>query len=199
MRRLRLSVVLLFSACSVATSDVDPGAETPTPDPGSDPDPDPGSDPDPGETDDCPPSDLGYLGVIPGGIATILPVDERDPDGSRRRIYSGDIDPTMQLRVELWEGYGVFSEQPVEPGSYPVEGDLATCGVCVELSVTTGEVTRTMLATAGTVDLVSVDGDLVGDGNPLLMEERGSTGLPVEGGCVSAIQQVTFAATLEEM
>jgi hypothetical protein len=206
MRVLPLALVLLSSACTVAAIGDDPaeqdGTPTPTPDPDPDPDPrpDPDPDPDPGATDTCPPADLGTIDTLKDPSAIIDRMDPDDPESPAVRLLHGIVAPDSEIEIGLWDGYGAFADSPAAPGSYPIAGDDADpslCGLCVELSVTSGEVERRLFATGGALDVESVDGTLSGSGSSLTLEEIDGQGEMVAGGCRSVIDRIDFSATLE--
>ncbi len=205
MRASILAAVLLSSACTVAGIEDDPlsgdGTTTPTPDsdPGSDPDPDP----DPGAgppSSDCPPSDLGTLVDLKDPYAVIDHLDSEDPDSPAVRLYFAGVDEHSQIEVGLWDGFGGFAESPAAPGSYPIAGedaDPTLCGLCIELTVTTGDVERHLFATGGAVDVGAVDTLIEGSGTAVSLEEIDDDKEFVDGGCRALIDRVEFSAPLE--
>ena len=203
---LLAALVLLSSACTAAAVGDEPGqgddgsdgADMPTPDPGSDPDPDP----DPGadeDVDDCPPDNLGTVDGLKDPTAFIDRMDPDDPESPAVRILSGVAAPDVEFEIGLWDGYGAFAESPAAAGDYPITGDDAdpdTCGICVELSMTVGEVEHRLVATGGAISIASVDGNLEGTGTTLLFKEVDGEAEFISGGCTSAITRVLFDAPL---
>ena len=197
MRVSPLALVLLFSACTVAGIGEDPAAD-PDSDPGSDPDPDP--DPDPGESDDCPPSNLGIVDSLKDPVATIDYSDPDDLDSAAWRRLSGIAAPDVELSIDLWDGYGAFADGSAAPGDYSIAGedtDPASCGLCIELAMTVGEVTHRMAASGGSLSLASVAERLAGSGETLSFVEVDDSGDSIEGGCKASIDRVVFDAPLE--
>lgn len=200
------TAALSLAACTVAAPEEedpimgDDGSDgtgspgDPSPDP--DPDPDPGT----GNTDDCPPSDIGIIDSLKEEQAFIDYTDPDDPDSAAWRGLSGLVTPDDQLRIELWDGYGAFAEAQAEPGDYPIAGedaDPATCGICIEMTMTVGEVAHRMAATGGSLSLESVDGDLKGSGQTIPLREVDENDDLIPGGCSAMIERVVFDAPLE--
>ena len=203
--RALLALVFLSSACTAAAIGDDPADQdspsTPDPDPAPDPDPDPGADPDPdpGEADACPPSDLGTVDTLKGATAFIDRMDPDDPESPAVRLLSGLAGPDDAVELGLWDGYGAFLASPAAPGDYPIGGDDAdpdTCGICLELRRTAGEVEHRLFATGGGLSLESVDGDLTGSATTLRFEEVDGEGELVPGGCTATITRLVFDTPL---
>jgi len=210
--RCLLAAILFASACTVSGSDEDPtsgddgsdGTTTPTPDPGPDPDPapDPDPDPDPGATDTCPPMNMGRFDSLKDPSATIDHTDPDDPDSPAVRWLDALLDADSALELGLWDGFGAFAQYPPEPGDYPIAGDddsPTTCGLCVEVTVTRGDVVHRMFATGGGLTLDSVDDNLTGSLTTVSLEEFDDSGNLVEGGCRALIEQLSFDAPLEPL
>jgi hypothetical protein len=205
------ALVLAFSACTVSATDDSmmgddgsDGTDTPTPDPGSDPtpDPDPDPDPDPGATDTCPPMNLGRIDSLKDESATIDWTDPDDPESPAVRWLDGLLDPDSALQIGLWDGYGVFSDLPLEPSEYPIVGDDAdpeSCGLCFEVMVSKKDVVHRMFATGGVLTFESVDDNLTGSASTVSLEEFDENGAYVEGGCRALIEHVAFDAPLEPL
>ena len=200
--------VLLFPACTAAAVGDDPsagddssdGTDMPTPDPGSDPDPGPGPGADQ-DGDDCPPDSLGTVDGLKDPTAFIDRMDPDDPESPAVRMLSGVAAPDVEFEIGLWDGYGAFAESPAAAGDFPITGDDAdpdTCGICVELSMTVGEVEHRLVATGGTISIASVDGTLQGSGTTLVFQEVDGEAEFISGGCSSAITRVVFEAPLGE-
>lgn len=211
MRVSLLALVLLFSmlpACTVAAigddSPEDDGSGEPMADPDFDPDPSPDPspdpDPDPGAEYDCPPSDIGIVDSLKDPLATIDYSDPDDPESAAWRRLSGIAAPDVELSIDLWDGYGAFADGNAAPGDYPIAGedtDPASCGLCIELVMTVGEVDHRMAASGGSLSLESVDERLAGNGETLSFVEVDDSGDAVEGGCKASIDRVVFDAPLE--
>jgi hypothetical protein len=204
------ALVLLFSACTVSGTD-DPmmgddgsdGTDSPSPDPGSDPGSDPDPDPDPGaDPSTCPPMNLGRIDPLKDESATIDWMDPDDPDSPAVRWLDGLVAPDSALDLGLWDGYGIFAEVPLEASEYPIAGEDAdpeTCGLCFEVTVTSGDTVHRMFATGGVLTLESVDDNLTGSASTVSLEELDESGAHVEGGCRALIENLAFDAPLEPL
>jgi hypothetical protein len=208
MRSIAFLAILTLSACTVAAigddSPEDDGSSGTDPDFDPDPDPEPGSgsdpDPDPGDTDLCPPSDLGIVDSLKDVLATIDYSDPEDPGSAAWRRLSGIAAPDVELSIDLWDGYGAFADGNAAPGDYPIAGDdtdPGSCGLCIEVEMTVGEVAHRMAASGGSLSLESVIGRLTGSGETISFVEVDDSGNPVEGGCKASIDRVVFDAPLE--
>ena len=206
MRSIALLETLSLSACTVAaigddTLEEDDSAEPGT-DPDFDPDPDPNPDPspDPGAEYDCPPDDLGIVDSLKDPLATIDYSDPEDTDSAAWRRLSGIAAPDVELSIDLWDGYGAFADGNAAPGDYPIAGDdtdPSSCGLCIEVEMTVGEVAHRMAASGGSLSLESVDDRLAGSGETLSFIEVDDNGAPLDGGCKASIDRVVFDAPLE--
>ena len=126
--------------------------------------------------------------------------DPEDPESQALRMLTGQIGPDEDFELGLWDGYGAFLESNAAPGSYPISGDDAdpvSCGICLYLTITTGEIERLYLATAGALDLESVDGELTGVATGLRLDEVDDMLDFVPGGCRATIASVRFDVPLE--
>ena len=202
VRALALAALVL-AACTVAAPEEDPimgddgSGDSGTPPADDDPRPT-GPDPDP-EPDACPPSDLGIIDTLKSATATIDYSVPDDPESAAWRRLSGLVDPDVAFSIDLWDGYGAFEDSMAAPGDFPIadsDADPATCGLCVELTMTVGEVVHWMAATSGSISLESVDGDLKGSGQTISFIEVDDSDDEVESGCKVRIDRVVFDAPL---
>jgi hypothetical protein len=116
-----------------------------------------------------------------------------------------DLDASVQVRIQLAHGYGVFTSMAIAPGTYNLSGaelDYATCGACVFLhvdSVTTPY--DIYMATGGTLDVTSISGTFSGTiSNATFTHSKVNGGslhsAPFGDGCSSAITSVPFSQAI---
>lgn len=118
------------------------------------------------------PAMASYAGVTPTDAEAFWFGDLADPIAVVASAAIGEGaagTPTDELQLEFYRGAGAFAGYPIAPGTYQISGDetqYATCGVCVLLvaNVSPAVAGRApddpdadYLATAGTVEIVSVD------------------------------------------
>ncbi|MSP17093.1 MAG: hypothetical protein EXR73_10890 [Myxococcales bacterium] len=109
------------------------------------------------------------------------------------------------LSLQLFKGYSVFP-MAITPGTYQITGEelnYATCAVCVILYTDLidtgmgGVPTDTYLATAGTVELISVMGNLKANLSGLQfrhvnIDDMSFESMPHPSGCSSAVTSAAF-------
>ncbi len=147
------------------------------------------------------PADLGSLGAIGPTSAKVF--DETAMAGEIVQL-TGTIEADLSLRVELWDGYGVFAGGPSRTGTFELSGEetsAATCGICAYLRLrTSGESSSyvTLLATGGVVDVTRLGSsgrDVATVVTALEFAEIDtSTSTPVPGGCTSALDDASLQA-----
>jgi len=147
------------------------------------------------------PADLGSLGAI--GPASAKVFDETAMAGEIVQL-TATIDGDLSLRVELWDGYGVFAGGPSRTGTFDLVGEetsAATCGVCAYLRLRTSGSSSsdvTLLATGGVVDVTRL-GSSGRDVATVVTaveftEIDTSTSTPVPGGCTVALDDASLQA-----
>lgn len=152
-------------------------------------------------------SDFGSIGPISTVTARVY--DETTMPGKIVQL-TGTIDVDLSLRVELWDGYGVFAGGSSHTGTFDLAGDeisAASCGVCVYLSLRTTPVGSdsstyvTLLATSGIVDVTQLGGagsDIEASVAGLELAELDTTSSArVEGGCTSVLDDASLNATAQ--
>lgn len=115
-----------------------------------------------------------------GDIGTVAAVGSAESVGDGLLLYRLGAPTPMTateaapdaIYIELWDDYGVFLGDRVQPGTYAITGEeleYATCGVCVFTlaDVANGEATRTLLATGGTMIIHAVGNE---PGDPIDVE-----------------------------
>jgi hypothetical protein len=120
-----------------------------------------------------------------GDIGVVAAVGSVESVGDNELLYKlGAPTPATAMQaepdviyIELWDDYGVFLDDRVEPGTYEITGEeleYATCGVCVFTlaDLAGGQPTRTLLATGGTVIIHAVGAE---QDDPLEVEVLGVT------------------------
>ncbi len=121
---------------------------------------------------DCPAA-TSYAGVAPADAEAFWFGDVGDPIAVVASATVGDGatgTPPDELQLEFYRGAGAFAGYPIGPGTYEISGDEAqysTCGVCVLLVANVSPALAAArapddpdadyLATAGTVEIISVD------------------------------------------
>ncbi len=152
-----------------------------------------------GEAGDCPAGALGSILELKDLEGTVERIDPEDPGSQAVRTLSGRFGEVDSIEVQLYDGYGAFSESSAAPGSYPIDGadaDPAQCGVCVYLYLSQGDAVHTYLATSGLVELESVDGNLTGSAVSLELEELATFTSLEPDGCEASIDDISFDAPL---
>lgn len=183
---------------------------------GGDDDDDDNVDAGPGGVDSgaCPVAEaLGAFDPLPEARARHLTQDE-DPAVRLVSVGGNLSDSRLDLFViELWDGFGAFEGGQLEAGTFEIEGPetaLATCGVCVALAANAraegNQVVfdKQYVATAGTVTVDSIGtrsgnefaGNYSGSASGLVLSEVGPDGAPVADGCRTAIESLSWDATL---
>jgi len=112
---------------------------------------------------------------------------------------TGDI-----VQLELWPGTGAFSGGAVRTGTFPVDTDYATCGVCVRAVGDKGTATaHEYLATAGSVTITAIGAN----GAPIAATITSATlgeidpvsHLPVAMGCSVSLARVQVSGTVMDV
>ncbi len=151
-------------------------------------------------------SSYGALGTLPQQAATLRA--QQNAAGNVYRLTAQlDAVTNDYLVIELWEGYGALAANgQLTPGTYTIgaqDSDYDTCGACVMLSADfdpqTGNVAKRFIATAGTVTVTNVNGNLAGSVSGIAFKERDpQTNAPLAGStCASAMASGSFDATLQ--
>lgn len=148
-------------------------------------------------------SDRGAL------VPSLCVEDERDPKVAtdsvivlRAPLEPGS--PFDELELQLWGGYGVFTDG-FAPGKYAIAGDelqFFTCGLCAFINtdrVDDDNYTDDYFATGGTIELTSVAGRMTGTLTNVTFEHvtiADSMTAPVGDGCESEVVAGTFDAAI---
>ncbi len=193
--------VLLFAAC---------GGTTGPPPPKADAGPRPDAQPLPDAMSACTEIEAMYadLGELTG-TATLLPVDEKEPDGPKvlsiEMPLNEDAEPDV-LFLELWETEDPFLSQGLVPLTQSLGGDqadLITCGACAFIAANFSDPQEIdyNMAFAGELVIESIDttpgtGSVVGTLSDVrfrevTVSEAGQE--TVEDGCRSELEAVRFS------
>ena len=161
--------------------------------------------------------EAGYadFGVLTGANALFAPVDPAAPDGPRvirLAVVIGEGPIVDALFIDLWEGFGAFTNGFV-PGTFElvgVEADLATCGACVymggDVDTVNGAVTQQFHANGGTLTIDSINpvagGQIVGSLSnvtlrEVLVDPMTDALTDVPNGCTTNLQGMGFEAGLQ--
>lgn len=148
-------------------------------------------------------SDRGAL------VPSLCIEDERDPKDPadsvivlRAPLEAGS--PFDELELQLWSGYGVFTNG-FAPGKYAISGDelqFFTCGLCAFINsdrVDDNNYTDDYFATGGTIELTSVAGRMTGTLTNVKFEHVSivdSMTAPIGDGCESEVVAGTFDAAI---
>lgn len=157
-----------------------------------------------GDLGDCPlPAELGALGALANTAGFQMPQDRGMPDGLQvRSVVGGLVD--SQVTIELYDGAGAFAEGEATPGTFAIEGDDAganICGLCVALfgaSEPKGD-RLFYFAVSGSVVIDSVDETLSGRLEDITFREvdpESPDGGPLDGGCTTHLEGISFSAPL---
>jgi len=135
---------------------------------------------------ECPMAALGTVGALLDSEAYRIDADAY--------LYT-TIDEATEFYVELYDGYGIFTDAPPAAGTYQITGEdvaYSTCGVCVSLVIATETTDVVYMATEGSVTIESVDGNFTGSATGLRFAETEDGDVPTPGGCTGAIDDVAF-------
>ena len=214
-RFARLSAAAAVSFALVACGGDDDGGDVVIADSGA------GSEADGGGSADCPAE--ASVGPVEGEQAIHLTqqLDGQEPDPARRllatvvQLAGGDGAPTDVLAIEMWDGFAPFEGGQIAAGEYELGGeqvDPGNCGTCVYMLADTtlspeGQPVPDKVygATAGTLVVDSVGtregseitGNFTGSISGLTLSEIGQDSAPVDGGCQTAIESVTWDVPIE--
>ncbi len=143
----------------------------------------------------CPlPATLGDLGTV--ALTNLL--HQASP-----RVLGGTarIDAATEIRIEAWEGAGVFSSGYVS-GSNPIAGaelQYRTCGSCLLLRYTSGAETDVYFQTGGTTSFTSFAPNWAGELIDVALEhvtiDASNVSTPV-GDCTTRVQRIAFDVVL---
>lgn len=127
-----------------------------------------------------------------------------DEDGQYYELYADlDTEPSNQLEVSLWTGYGVFADAAIAPGTYTISGDETSyelCGACAAIwadyDPVADEVRQELMAQSGTIVIDSIEGTMAGSLVDVVFQEVDpDTGEVVPDGCTTTIS-APFSAAL---
>jgi hypothetical protein len=155
------------------------------------------------------PMRLGSLMLDGQAIAQGGPMSGADPDVI---YYSAQLDSDPKpdiLAVELYKGFGAFTTGNITTGTFSLTGpelDYATCGVCVRVLTNVdvgagGDYSQMYFQTSGTVQLSSVNGNIVGTLSDVRLEHvtlnpTTFETTPVNDGCVTGTESAGFSAPI---
>ncbi|HLU65928.1 MAG TPA: hypothetical protein VKZ63_06615 [Kofleriaceae bacterium] len=145
------------------------------------------------------------------GQETQDPADQAEgaPENPQTYYIFGGIGNMDLVELDLWEGYGVFAEgdKRVVPGTYTIEGAEAavlSCGVCFfllgDFNPNEGTIEMDYIATAGTVTIDSVEGNLTGTAENVTFSQidpNSEDGSALPGGCTATFPSISFTAPIE--
>jgi hypothetical protein len=138
----------------------------------------------------------------PGEQAPEPPVDPQT------YFIFGDIGNMELIELDLWDGYGAFSEgdKRVVAGTYRIEGDESLallCGVCFymlgDFDEAAGTADTVYIATGGEVTIDSVSDTLTGSARHLTftaLDYDHEFGGPLVDGCTTTVDSIRFTAPL---
>ena len=139
-------------------------------------------------------STYGTVGALINPSAT----NQQDMVIMGRGDLNADVDA---IQIELYKGFTVFPDT-ITVGSFAIEGDelnYRTCGVCLRILTAEAQdpVNSTYMATAGTVDITSVAGNLTLTATNVsfehvVLDTATFDTTPHPDGCVSEITNLTF-------
>src|SRR5690606_20868818 len=132
---------------------------------------------------------------------------EGAPDDPQTYFVFGGVGDMDLVELDLWDGYGVFTtteDRRVLPGTYTIEGDeavVATCGICFfllgDVDQGAGTTQGIYIATAGTLVLESIDGDVTGSAESITVTQVDPvTGEHLSGGCTATFPSIAFSAPI---
>lgn len=150
-------------------------------------------------------AELGSLGQL--ASPSIKVMNETIMTGKIVQL-SASIDSELSLRVQLWDGYGVFAGNAAHEGTFELVGaetSAATCGVCVYLSRhTSGQSSSytTLIGVAGSVDVAALgatgtDTAALIDGITFAELDTDTSTL-IADGCVSSIADASLGGLSKE-
>jgi hypothetical protein len=107
---------------------------------------------------------------------------------------------TDVVQLELWDGRGPFAAGAVAPGTYPIDTNFATCGVCLRALGDKGEATqKEYFAKSGSVEVTTVGGagtTFQATITTATFGEVDANHTQVAGGCSSELARVQVAGTV---
>lgn len=204
----RLSAICfaaLLAACTVGGGDgMDKGGQTPG-------NTDPGDPDDPGDMnpdDDIPPPpppDVaaceldGPLDLAGAETGAVVFAQEDMP--TKQAIEYFAYTPDGLFVISLWDGYGALANG-FAPGSYQIETDPDTCGVCAAVLAgeTADDFAHFLAATGGSIQLDAIDpaGQISGSASGMTFEQVDpDSGAPLADGCNASVASHSFDAQVE--
>ncbi|MFN0253446.1 MAG: hypothetical protein ACKV2T_41640 [Kofleriaceae bacterium] len=134
----------------------------------------------------------------------------RDLDTNPESAYiNGSINTDFDdLTIELYKGFGVYTDGELVPTTVTIGGDEAnydTCGACVMLYANwnreTSEAEQLYIAIGGTLNITQVapnfQGTLLNATFERIVEDADRAYVKAPGNCVSSIASVSFDAVVE--
>jgi hypothetical protein len=110
---------------------------------------------------------------------------------------------TDVVQLELYDQAGPFAGGAVHTGTFPIETDVATCGVCLRAVGDKGAPTETAyFGTGGTVNITAIgtDGAPISAAlNDATLVEVDANQAPVSGGCTTSIASLQIDGTVMEV
>jgi hypothetical protein len=110
---------------------------------------------------------------------------------------------TSFVQVELYDKIGAFAAGTVHTGTFPVDTDPATCGVCVRGLGDKGATdAREYFATTGTVNVTAIGGNgttLTATLSNIGFVELDSNRHPVSGGCTATLGAGQISGTVVQV
>ncbi len=107
------------------------------------------------------------------------------------------------VQIELYDKLGAFAAGTVQTGTFPVETNPATCGVCVRGLGDKGATdAKEYFATTGTVNITSIGGNggtLTATLSNIGFVELDSNRHPVSGGCTAMLAAGQISGTVVQV
>jgi hypothetical protein len=105
--------------------------------------------------------------------------------------------PTDDLMIQMWDGFGAFSAGAVTTGDFELTGDDAdpgACGACVYVlgDVTDDVAAEAYIATAGTLHVTSIAGNLTGSLEGATFTRFDPADGTLDASCTSSITSASF-------
>jgi hypothetical protein len=110
---------------------------------------------------------------------------------------------TNYVQIELYDKLGAFAGGTVRTGSFPVDPDPASCGVCVRGLGDKGAAdAKEYFATGGMVNITAIGGNgtaLTATLSNISFVELDSSRHPVSGGCTATLGTAQLAGTVMQV
>jgi len=200
-RFLALALITFTAACGGGGGGDDTGDDTVTPD---------------AEVGDDPDAEQPRVCDVQEALGTVTLTNQAadsmgaaaTPDFERGGgLINADAMPDV-FQLELYKGFGAFTDTEIVPGTYTLSGDelqYSTCGVCprifANVDTGTGMPTQQFYVTGGTVTITAINPNLTFTVSDLAyvevtVDETTFVSTPVPNGCTSSITSLAFDATV---